>query len=89
MKKILLAVAVAAVATMAIASAASAAPGVTTHTVTVNAATDGVVDLPALNSQFTKIVLTHSGENHWSYGDDQHVTSYDAHDRGGSPHTAW
>ena len=34
------------------ATAAIAAPGVTTASVTLNAATDGVVDLPALNSQF-------------------------------------
>jgi len=68
-KKILLAVAVAAVATMAVASAASAAPGVTTHTVTVNAATDGVVDLPALNSQFTKMTIkVNDGSANWGEG---------------------
>jgi hypothetical protein len=43
------------------ATAAIAAPGATTHTVTLNAATDGVVDLPALNSQFTKIVSVTDG----------------------------
>jgi hypothetical protein len=44
-------------ATALFAIAATAAPGHTTATVTLNAATDGVVDLPALNSQFTKMTI--------------------------------
>jgi len=73
-KKILLAVAVAAVATMAVASAASAAPGITTHTVTVNAATDGVVDLPALNSQFTKMTIkVNDGSANWGTDASRHT----------------
>jgi opacity protein-like surface antigen len=68
-KKIFLAVAVAAIATMAVAASASAAPVVTTHTVTVNAATDGVVDLPALNSQFTKMTIkVNDGTANWGEG---------------------
>ncbi len=34
--------------------------------------------LPALNSEFTTMVLTPSGVNHWDFGDDAHTTSYDA-----------
>jgi hypothetical protein len=76
-KKILLAVAVAAVATMAVVSSASAAPGVTTHTVTLNAATDGVVDLPALNSQFTKMTIkVNDGTANWGAADLGYWTSY-------------
>jgi hypothetical protein len=70
MKKIILgalaAAAVAIAAIVAVASPASAAPGVTTHTVTLNAATDGVVDLPALNSQFTKMTIkVNDGSAKW------------------------
>ena len=45
-------------------------PGVTTtHTVTLNAATDGVVDLPALNSQFTKMTINvNDGTANWGDG---------------------
>src|SRR5438034_1860005 len=50
-----------------VASSASAAPGVTTHTVTLNAAIEGVVDLPALNSQFTKMTIkVNDGTTNWA-----------------------
>jgi hypothetical protein len=53
----------------AVASPASAAPGETTHAVTLNAATDGVVDLPALNSQFTKMTIkVNDGSANWGEG---------------------
>jgi hypothetical protein len=58
-----------------VASSASAAPGVTTHNITVNAADEVVYDLPALNSQFTKMTLTASGTANW--GADFH-TDYTA-----------
>jgi hypothetical protein len=49
------------------ATAAYAATVTTTHTVTLNAATDGVVDLPALNSQFTKMTITvNDGTANWA-----------------------
>jgi hypothetical protein len=76
-RKILLAVAVAAIATMAVVSSASAAPGVTTHTVTLNAATDGVVDLPALNSQFTEMTIkVNDGTANWGAEDLGYWTTY-------------
>jgi hypothetical protein len=81
MRKILLGglVASAAIATpIALASAASAAPLSTTADVAVNVASETPVELPALNSQFTKATLTPSGINNWNYGDAEHVTSYDA-----------
>jgi hypothetical protein len=57
-----------------VASIASASPGMTTNAVTLNAATDGVVNLPALNSQFTKMVINvNDGTANW--GDGFH-TSY-------------
>jgi PA-IL-like protein len=66
-----------------VASSASAAPGVTTHTVTLNAATDGVVDLPALNSQFTKMTIkVNDGTANWGEG---FYTSYGA----GATSTNW
>jgi hypothetical protein len=77
-KLILIALAAAAVAASiaAVASPASAAPGATTHTVTVNAATDGVIDLPALNSQFTKMTINvNDGSANWGT-DAQRYTAY-------------
>jgi hypothetical protein len=72
-KLIILALAAAAVAA-SIAAVASAAPGATTHAITLSAATDGVVDLPALNSQFTKMTIkVNDGSAKW--GDGFH-TSY-------------
>jgi hypothetical protein len=68
-KFMILAASVAALASLT-ASAAIAAPGVTTHTVTLNAATDGVVDLPALNSQFTSMTIkVNDGTANWGSGD--------------------
>ena len=59
------------------ATAAIAAPGVTTHTVTLNAATDGVVDLPALNSQFTKMTIkVNDGTANWGSAELGYWTSY-------------
>ena len=65
MKKFILgALAAAAVAApiAAVASPASAAqPTTTTHSITVAAASEAVIDLPALNSQFTSMVITGGG----------------------------
>jgi hypothetical protein len=75
----LIALAAAAVAASiaAVASPASAAPDVTTHTVTLNAATDGVVDLPALNSQFTNMTIkVNDGTANWGPADLNAWTSY-------------
>ena len=59
------------------ATAAIAAPGVTTHTVTLNAATDGVVDLPALNSQFTSMTINvNDGTAYWGAAELGYWTSY-------------
>jgi hypothetical protein len=64
-KLMILAASLAALASLT-ATAAIAAPGVTTHTVTLNAATDGVVDLPALNSQFTSMTIdVNDGTANW------------------------
>jgi hypothetical protein len=64
-KFMILAASIAALASLT-ATAAIAAPGVTTNTVTLNAATDGAVDLPALNSQFTKMVINvNDGTANW------------------------
>jgi hypothetical protein len=53
----------------AVASPASAAqPTTTTHNVTLNAADDVVVDLPALNSQFTTMQITVNGKAYWGEG---------------------
>jgi hypothetical protein len=68
------------------ATAAYAATGVTTHTVTLNAATDGVVDLPALNSQFTEMTIkVNDGTANWGPADLNAWTSY----TNGSLHTGW
>jgi hypothetical protein len=59
------------------ASAAYAATVVTTHAVTLNAATDGVVDLPALNSQFTSMTIkVNDGTANWGAHDLGYWTSY-------------
>jgi hypothetical protein len=59
------------------ATAAIAAPGQTTNTITLNAATDGVVDLPALNSQFTKMTIkVNDGSAIWGPADLTDWTSY-------------
>ena len=60
------------------AAAHAATPVATTHDVGVSVSSANPVELPALNSQFTKMVLTPSGENHWNYGDAEHVTGYNA-----------
>jgi hypothetical protein len=59
------------------ATAAIAAPGQTTNTITLNAATDGVVDLPALNSQFTSMTIkVNDGTANWGAADLGYWTSY-------------
>ena len=63
---------------IALASSASAAPGSTTADVAVNVTSETPTELPALNSQFTKMVITASGENDWNFGDAEHRTWYDA-----------
>ncbi len=81
MRKIILGLAsLAAIATPLVLTgpASAAQPVTTTADIAVNVASEAPVELPALNSQFTKMVLTPSGENHWNYGDAEHVTSYDA-----------
>src|SRR5438046_6324769 len=67
MRKLMMTALAAAAVAASIAAVASAAPGVTTDTVTLNAATDGVVDLPALNSQFTKMTINvNDGTANWA-----------------------
>jgi gamma-glutamylcyclotransferase (GGCT)/AIG2-like uncharacterized protein YtfP len=82
MKKIILGVLAAAAAAAPIASFASPAsaaqPTTTIANVAVSVTSEVPTELPALNSQFTKMVLTPSGVNHWNFGDDAHTTSYDA-----------
>jgi hypothetical protein len=59
------------------ATAAIAAPGATTANVTLNAAYDGVVDLPALNSQFTKMTIkVNDGTANWGSNDLGYSTTY-------------
>ena len=72
------ATAVAAPIAVAGSAHASGAPVTTTANVGVDVTSETPTELPALNSQFTKMVLTPSGVNHWNYGDDAHTTSYDA-----------
>jgi hypothetical protein len=63
-------------ATAAVA-APVAHPVVTTDSVTLNAATDGVVDLPALNSQFTSMTIkVNDGTANWGATDLGYFTSY-------------
>ena len=75
---------IALVAIAAFSGVASAATPTTTQTVAVSATGDGVViDLAALNSQFTKMTLTGSGTAHWGEGTypdngNEYTTSYDA-----------
>src|SRR6476646_11802082 len=81
MKKILLGLSAAAAIAIpfaAMAGPASAAqPTSTTANIAVDVTSQVPTALPALNSQFTKMVLTPSGVNHWNFGDDAHTTSYD------------
>jgi hypothetical protein len=90
MRKLIIAASLAALAVAAsvaaVASPASAAPGVTTHDITVNAATDGVVDLPALNSQFSKMTIkVNDGTANFGPADLNAWTSY----TNGSLKTGW
>jgi hypothetical protein len=80
MRKILLGLAAtAAIAVFAVAGPASAAqPTTTTANIALDVKSEVPTGLPALNSQFTKMVLTPSGVNHWNFGDDEHTTSYNA-----------
>jgi hypothetical protein len=81
-RKILTTLALAAAATgatVALAGPASATqPTTTTHNITIDAASGAFVDLPALNSQFTTMVLTADGTAHWGGpdGDTARSTSY-------------
>jgi hypothetical protein len=69
MRKFIITALAAAAVAVSIAAVASAAPGATTHAITVNAATDGVVDLPALNSQFTSMTIkVNDGTANWGDG---------------------
>ena len=53
----------------ATAAIAAGAPVTTTHAITLDAAYDGVVDLPALNSQFTKMTIkVNDGTANWGEG---------------------
>ena len=77
MRKLIVSALAAAAVAASIAAVASAAPGVTTDSVTLNAATDGVVDLPALNSQFTKMTIkVNDGTANWGAADLGYWTSY-------------
>ena len=77
MRKLIIIAASAAALLALTATAAIAAPGVTTHAVTLNAATDGVVDLPALNSQFTKMTIkVNDGTAYFGSADSNAWTSY-------------
>ena len=58
--------------------ASAAQPTTTTANIAVDVTSEAPTALPALNSQFTTMVLTPSGVNHWNFGDDAHTTSYDA-----------
>jgi len=82
MKKILLgisATAAIAVPLAAMAGTANAAgPTTTTANIAVDVASAVPTALPALNSQFTTMLLTPSGVNHWNFGDAAHTTWYDA-----------
>jgi hypothetical protein len=62
----------------AVASPASAAqPTSTTHNTTVAAASEAVVDLPALNGQFTKMTIkVNDGTANWGAADLGYWTSY-------------
>jgi hypothetical protein len=62
----------------AVASPASAAqPTTTTHNLTVAAASEAVIDLPALNSQFTKMTIkVNDGTANWGAADLGYWTSY-------------
>jgi hypothetical protein len=83
MKKFIAAVIVAAAVTVPIAatagaaSAAPAGPVTTTDNITMNAASEAVIDLPALNSQFTTLTINVNGTAYW--GDnipDHYWTAY-------------
>jgi hypothetical protein len=77
---------IALVALTTFAGAASAATGVTTNTVTLPAASEGVVALPALNSQFTKMTITvNDGTANWGANDLGYWTTY----QGGAPSTGY
>ena len=82
MRKILLGLSAAAAIAIPLASVAGPASAAQPTTTTANDAVDVTsavpTVLPALNSQFTTMVLTPSGVNHWNFGDDAHTTSYDA-----------
>src|SRR2546423_13504861 len=76
-KKFLLAapLAVVAIGIAAVASPAFAAqPTTTTHNLTMDAASEAVIDLPALNSQFTQMKVDVDGKANW--GVDPYWTSY-------------
>jgi hypothetical protein len=84
-KLIIIAASFAALAIPTVAMA-SAAPVVTTDSVTLNAATDGVVDLPALNSQFKNMTIkVNDGTANWGAADLNAWTTY----QNGSVTTGW
>jgi hypothetical protein len=59
-------------------SASAAQPTTATANIAVDVTSEVPTALPALNGQFTSMVLTPSGVNHWNFGDDAHTTSYNA-----------
>jgi hypothetical protein len=67
-----------------IAAPVSAAQPTTTHSITVNAASETAIDLPALNSQFKSMTITVNGSANWGAQDLGYWTSYD----NGTWHTA-
>jgi hypothetical protein len=80
MKKIILgglaaAAVIAPIAAMA-APASAAQPTSTTHNITVAAASEAVIDLPALNNQFTKMQITVDGTANWGADESGYWTSY-------------
>src|SRR6187551_1292574 len=61
----------------ATAAIAAGTPVSTTHAITLDAAYDGVVDLPALNGQFTKMTINvNDGTANWGSADLDYWTSY-------------
>jgi hypothetical protein len=81
-RKILLGLSAAAAIAIPLVTGAGSASAAQPTTATANIAVDVTSEVPtappALNGQFTSMVLTPSGVNHWNFGDDTHTTSYDA-----------
>jgi hypothetical protein len=81
MRKLILGLAAAAAIAIPFATvveSASAATPTTTASIAVDVTSEVPTALPAMNSQFTKMVLTPRGVNHWNFGDEDHTTGYAA-----------